>query len=35
MLHQRDPYVMLELQARNDRMIIQRVASLFEAVRNA
>jgi hypothetical protein len=26
---------MLELQARNDRMIIQRVASLLEAVRNA
>jgi AcrR family transcriptional regulator len=35
MLHQRDPQVMLELQARNDRMINERVAPLYEAVRNA
>jgi len=34
-LHQRDPRVMLELQARNDRMINARVARLHEAVRNA
>jgi hypothetical protein len=33
--HQRDQQVMLGLQARNDRMINQRVAPLFEAVRNA
>jgi AcrR family transcriptional regulator len=35
MLHQRDPHAMLELQARNDRMINERVAPLYEAVRNA
>jgi AcrR family transcriptional regulator len=34
-LGQRDQHVMLELQARNDRMINQRVAPLHEAVRNA
>ena len=34
-LHQRDQQVMLKLQARNDRMINQRVAPLYEAVRNA
>jgi AcrR family transcriptional regulator len=34
-LHQRDPRVLLELQARNDRMINERVAALYEAVRNA
>jgi AcrR family transcriptional regulator len=34
-LRQRDPRVMLELQARNDRMINERVAPLYEAVRNA
>ncbi len=34
-LHQRDQHVMLQLQARNDRMINQRVAPLYEAVRNA
>jgi len=34
-LHQRDQQVMLRLQARNDRMINQRVAPLYEAVRNA
>lgn len=34
-LHQRDQSVMLELQARNDRMINERVAPLFEALRNA
>ncbi len=34
-LRQRDPRVMLELQARNDRMINERVAPLFEAVRKA
>lgn len=34
-LSQRDPRAMLELQARNDRMINERVAPLHEAVRNA
>src|SRR3979411_1340691 len=34
-LRQRDQQVMLRLQARNDRMINQRVAPLHEAVRNA
>jgi AcrR family transcriptional regulator len=34
-LHQRHPHVMLELQARNDRMINERVAPLYEGVRNA
>jgi AcrR family transcriptional regulator len=34
-LRQRDPRVMLQLQARNDRMINERVAPLHEAVRNA
>jgi AcrR family transcriptional regulator len=34
-LHQRDARVLLELQARNDRMINERVAALYEAVRNA
>lgn len=34
-LRQRDPRVMLELQARNDRLINERVAPLYEAVRNA
>jgi AcrR family transcriptional regulator len=34
-LHQRDQHVMLQLQARNDRTINQRVAPLHEAVRNA
>ncbi len=34
-LRQRDQHMMLELQARNDRMINQRVAPLFEALRNA
>lgn len=35
LLHQRDPRVLLELEARNDRMINERVAALHEAVRNA
>jgi AcrR family transcriptional regulator len=34
-LHERDQHVMLTLQARNDRIINQRVAPLHEAVRNA
>lgn len=34
-LQQRDPHRMLQLQARNDRIINQRVAPLHEAVRNA
>ena len=34
-LCQRDARVLLELQARNDRMINERVAALHEAVRNA
>jgi AcrR family transcriptional regulator len=34
-LRQRDPRAMLDLQARNDRMINERVAPLYEAVRNA
>lgn len=34
-LHQRDQHVMLDLQARNDCTINERVASLYEAVRNA
>jgi TetR/AcrR family transcriptional regulator, regulator of autoinduction and epiphytic fitness len=34
-LRQRDPRAMLELQARNDRMINERIAPLYEAVRNA
>jgi AcrR family transcriptional regulator len=34
-LDQRDQQVMLKLQARNDRTINQRVAPLYEAVRNA
>jgi AcrR family transcriptional regulator len=34
-LGQRDQHRMLQLQARNDRMINQRVAPLYEAVRNA
>jgi AcrR family transcriptional regulator len=34
-LRQRDPRVLLELQARNDRMINERVAPLYDAVRNA
>lgn len=34
-LHQRDPQAMLRLQARNDRIVHQRVAPLYEAVRNA
>jgi len=34
-LSQRDPRAMLDLQARNDRMINERVAPLYEAVRNA
>jgi AcrR family transcriptional regulator len=34
-LHERDQHVMLKLQARNDRVINQRVAPLHEAVRNA
>jgi AcrR family transcriptional regulator len=35
LLHQRDPRILLELEARNDRMINERVAPLHEAVRNA
>jgi AcrR family transcriptional regulator len=35
LLHQRDPHVLLDLEARNDRMINERVAPLHEAVRNA
>jgi AcrR family transcriptional regulator len=35
MLHQRDPRVLLELEARNDRTINQRFAPLHEAMRNA
>jgi AcrR family transcriptional regulator len=35
LLHQRDPRVLLELEARNDRVINERVAPLHEAVRNA
>jgi hypothetical protein len=35
LLHQRDPGRLLELEARNDRMISERVAPLLEAVRNA
>src|SRR5215468_11003441 len=35
LLRQRDPRVMLELEARNDRVINERVAPLHEAVRNA
>jgi AcrR family transcriptional regulator len=35
LLHQRDPRRLLELEARNDRMISERVAPLLEAVRNA
>src|SRR5262249_50626934 len=35
LLHQRDPRRMLEIEARNDRMINERVAALHEAVRNA
>jgi TetR/AcrR family transcriptional regulator, regulator of autoinduction and epiphytic fitness len=34
-LGQRDQHLMLQLQARNDRVINQRVAPLYEAVRNA
>jgi TetR/AcrR family transcriptional regulator, regulator of autoinduction and epiphytic fitness len=34
-LHQRDPRRLLELEARNDRMINERVAPLQEALRNA
>jgi AcrR family transcriptional regulator len=34
-LRQGDPRVLLELQARNDRMINERVAPLYDAVRNA
>ncbi len=34
-LHQPDQYGILQLQARNDRMINQRVAPLYETVRNA
>jgi TetR/AcrR family transcriptional regulator, regulator of autoinduction and epiphytic fitness len=35
LLHQRDPRRLLELEARNDRMICERAAALLEAVRNA
>src|SRR5215471_3100406 len=35
LLHQRDPRRLLELEARNDRMINERVAPLQEALRNA
>lgn len=35
LLHQRDPRRLLEIEARNDRMINERVAALHEAVRNA
>ena len=35
LLHQRDPRRLLELEARNDRMINERVAPLHEALRNA
>src|SRR5213076_2922471 len=35
LLHQRDPRILLEVEARNDRMINERVAPLLEAVRNA
>jgi hypothetical protein len=35
LLHQRDPRRMLKVEARNDRMINERVAALHEAVRNA
>ena len=35
LLHQRDPRRLLELEARNDRVINERVAPLHEAVRNA
>jgi TetR/AcrR family transcriptional regulator, regulator of autoinduction and epiphytic fitness len=35
LLHQRDPRRLLELEARNDRMISERAAALLEAVRNA
>ena len=35
LLHRRDPRILLELEARNDRMISERVAPLLEAVRNA
>jgi AcrR family transcriptional regulator len=35
LLHQRDPHRLLELEARIDRMINERVAPLYEAVRNA
>ena len=35
LLHQRDPRRLLELEARNDRMINERIAPLHEALRNA
>jgi len=35
LLEQRDPRTMLELDARNDRMINERIAPLYEAMRNA
>ena len=35
LLNQRDPRRLLEIEARNDRMINERVAALHEAVRNA
>lgn len=35
LLRQRDPRVLLELEARNDRMINERAGPLLEAVRNA
>jgi len=35
LLHQRDPRRMLELEARNDRMINERIGALHEALRNA
>jgi AcrR family transcriptional regulator len=35
LLHQRDPRRVLELEARNDRMINERIAALHEAMRNA
>lgn len=35
LLQQRDPRVLLDLEARNDRMINERIAALHEAMRNA
>ena len=35
LLHQRDPRRLLDLEARNDRMINERIAPLHEAMRNA